>query len=430
MTLAFVGMILAFTRVWDPQSYVENWWNKFTALSDPGPPWTARAGGVPDAAAVMSGGQVVVVSRGFVNGYRRSDGGALWQAEVHWALPANDVVVARQRPKNPDADPAPDAGYSVIDPATGLTLWGDRDAIAVWAYADVIVDLVCPGDCQLRARTHQAGGRTLWTVPLPAAARVIRGANPVLAGTVDPAGWFAAAALGTPPLMPQVMALTVDGHLELIDTFEGVRVREAPLPDRQTRVGLSGDRLLYVHAERADAGCRNRVEALDFRTGAPAWQRDGYDLATASGAGCEQRRDPLGADRHLVVVNGENQPAVVSADQAEERWLGVPGERVLATRSGIVVVLGADRKTVRVIDMLSAGKTVLWSGALGLDPQAAITADHLILRDPDAGRLLVFRLLGLAKQLEIKTKADIIGYGPNGVIIASGRRFAVVTVGR
>jgi outer membrane protein assembly factor BamB len=427
MTAAFVIMVLAVTNAWDPRPYLQNWWDNITALSDPDPPWVARAGGQPDAAALMAGGQVVVATRGFVDAYHRADGDVIWHKEVQWAYPAADVVVARLRPENPDADKQPDVGYSVIDPSTGGVLWGELEAIAVWPFADTIVDLVCPGagDCQLRARKHLDGGRTVWTVTVPAAARVIRGANPALVGTRDPAGWFDAAAIGTPGRMPQVIGLNVDQRIQLIDTFAGVKVREVAVPDRLTRVGLSGDRLLFVHAERAESGCRTRVEAVDYRTGAPAWQRDGFDLGTASGAGCEQRKDPLGADRYLVGIDGESKPVVLGVDQAEERWVGVAGERILATRGGFVVVVGADRTTVRIIDMLSAGKVALWTGKLGLDPQAAITQDHVILRDPDAGRLLAFSLTGMVPRLTIKTKADVIGYGREGVVIASGRRFGL-----
>ena len=37
---------------------------------------------------------------------------------------------------------------------------------------------------------------------------------------------------------------------------------------------------------------------------------------------------------------------------------------------------------------------------MGLEPQAAVTADWVIIRDGDAGKLLVFSRLGMIKRLE------------------------------
>src|SRR6185503_9019913 len=107
-------------------------------------------------------------------------------------------------------------------------VWGDRDAIAVWAYADRIVDLVCPdtGDCLLRGRLHGASGRQVWAVPLPATARTMTGPHPALTGTRDPADWFADASAGSPGPLPSLIGVTVEGHVHIVDTVEGRQVRE------------------------------------------------------------------------------------------------------------------------------------------------------------------------------------------------------------
>ena len=65
---------------------------------------------------------------------------------------------------------------------------------------------------------------------------------------------------------------------------------------------------------------------------------------------------------------------------------------------------------------------------MGLEPEAAVTRDFVIIRDGDAGRLLVFSRIGLQKRLEIKTKAEVIGYGPAGILLGTGRRIGFVSV--
>lgn len=422
MTLALVGTVLISTKTWNPWPQLATWWAKLTVLSEPGPAWETRLGGVPDVAAVMITGQVVLASRGFVEAYDVDTGGQLWHHNTHWALPAGDVVVARIRPANPDEDRAPDAGYSVIDPVSGGIIWGDREAIAVWAFADRIVDLVCPasGDCRLRGRTHLGDGREVWSVPLPSAARTITGANPRLAGTREPAEWFVGAAAGSPGRLPPVIGVPVDGRIHVIDTFEGTWVREVTPPNRETRVAFSGERLLFSHAVPGDSGCRYRVEAFEYRSHTPVWSVEGLDLDTASGGNCEQRSDPLGAGNHLVGVRGDNHPALLSVGDGRPAWTGVPGERVLATDGELVVVEGADRTTVRVVDLLDPERRPVWSGEMGQRPDAAVTRDSVIVTNGD--RIVVLSHLGAALVADIRTKATVVGYGYHGLVVASGRR--------
>ena len=206
MTVAFVVTILTYTKVWDPRPVMDAWLAKLVVLSSPAPTWTGRAAGEPDSAAVMQDGTTCGRQPGLRQRVRRRyDGTAVWQFQVNWVLTAGDVVVAQQRPANPDAHPSPQAGYSVIDPASGAVLWGDPEAIAAWAYSTTIIDLTCPaaGNCQLRSRAHRGNGVVSWTVDVPDGARLIRGGNPALAGTRDPAEWFAKAALGTPGVVPR-----------------------------------------------------------------------------------------------------------------------------------------------------------------------------------------------------------------------------------
>ena len=422
MTAAFTLVVLGATRVWDPRPVFDQWFANLTRLSDPNPQWTARVGGAPDVTAVLDSGRVIVASRGFVEAYRSSDGQKVWSKQASWAFPAGDVVVARPKPENPDSDPAPDTGYAVIDPATGAVTWSDREAIAIWVYSTAVVDLVCPDRdrCVLRSRTHQTGA-FVWQVQLPGAARTIRGANPRLAGLRDPAGWFASAASGTAPRMPAVMALTIDGHIHVVDTFRGAYVREVAAPDRETRVAFSGDRLLFVTARRASAGCEFTVEAFDFATNRSLWKESGFNLDTARGAGCEQREDPMGAGGRLVVTGPDARPMLVEADSAERTWVGVPGERVLATDGLLAVVSAADRQTVKVIDAAVAGGRTLWTGQAGLDPQAAVTASFVLIRDADGKKLVVMRRGPLSEKLTVETRADVIGVGGNAILLGSGR---------
>ena len=431
MTAAMAVTILISTQTWDPRPQLAQWWAKFTVLSEPAPAWNARASGAIDIAAVLEG-QVVVGTRGFADAFGQRSGNSTWHVDASWLLPAGDVVVLRQRPENPDADKRPDRGYAVLNPSSGSVMWSDREAIAVWAFSDEIVDLVCPdsGDCQVRGRAHRDNGRQLWTVNVPGGARTISGANPTLVGVRNPAEAFGSAAAGVAGPLPPVIGLTVDGRVQVIDTVGGKRLREMTAPDRQTRLALSNGRILLSHAEPGASGCRFWLEALDARTGASQWRRDGYDLGTASGSGCEQRRDPLGAGGRLVARGADNIPRLLDVATGEPMWSGAAGERIVATDGLLAVVEGANHRTVRVIDVLAADQRPVWSGQLGLGSAAAVTREFVILSDVDTGRILVLNHRGLGTLKDIKTKATVVGYGADGIVLGSGRRIGYIPVAR
>ncbi|HEX6970534.1 MAG TPA: PQQ-binding-like beta-propeller repeat protein, partial [Micromonosporaceae bacterium] len=388
LMIGLIVTVLITTHVVNPGPWWNDFVHKITRLSDPDPQWTVRIDGKPDVTGVLpNANMVVVASRGFVEGYQTSDGKRAWHKAANWAYPAVDVVVSQPRPENPDADPAPDRGFAVLDPRTGDAEWSDPDATAVWIYALDIVDLTCPDSsrCVLRDRYHD--GSVRWELELPGTAHTIRGPNPHLAGVRDPAGWFGGAAAGTAPAMPPIMPLDYDDKIHVVDTAEHRVVREAVAPDRQTRVAFLGDRMLYVRADRGDAGCTFQVQAFDILSGAPVWTEDGFDLDTARGAGCEQREDPLGAGGRLVVNGTDARPMLVAADNAAHIWTGSPGAKVLASTRLLAVVVAPDRQSVSIIDAATPDGKTVWSGQFGMDPDAAIIDDMVIIRDSNRGKL-------------------------------------------
>jgi outer membrane protein assembly factor BamB len=431
MTSALAITLLMVTNVWDPRPAIGDFLSKLTRLSVPEPKWTVQIDGAPDVTAVTAD-RVVVASRGFVEAYRTSDMAKQWEWPAYWAFPAGDVVVARQKSEEPGTNRDPELGYSVIDPGSGIVTWREHDAIAVWIYAGAIVDLLCPDPslCQLRRRDHVTGA-IVWTAALPGAAKTIRGPNPHVAGVRNPAEWFAKAALGTPAALPTHLVFTIEGRIYIVETRHRddtdpatpPRVREVAAPDRETQVSFIGGRLLFVRAERADAGCHFKVEAFDIESGESEWVEPGFDLDTARGAGCDQRLDPLGAGARLVVTGSDAKPMLVEADKAARTWTGVPGEKVLATDGLLAVILAADGTHVTVIDAASAGGRVLFQARVGFNAKAAITQSFVIIKDVAASKILVLRrgASTMSVKLELKSKADVVGVGVNAILISTAR---------
>jgi hypothetical protein len=266
----------------------------------------------------------------------------------------------------------------------------------------------------------------LWTAELPGNGRTITGLNPDLLDTRDPAGWVSAAAAAAPGPAPSVIAVPIDGRVQVVDLVEGRVLREIDPHGLLTRVSVAGGRVIITKASRGESACRYTVEAFDVQTGASVWRQEGYDLDTASGIGCEQRRDPLGRGGLLSAVRGDNHPVLLDAADGSERWVGQLGERVLATDGALAVIEGADRQTARVIDLLD-GNTVAWSRKLGENPEAAITPRAVLVQDSANERLLVLSRSGVLLR-DLKTDSKLIGYGRIGIVLASGRTVGLVTV--
>jgi outer membrane protein assembly factor BamB len=427
MTLALAVTILAATNAWTPLPVLDRWWTNLTALSKPAPAWTIRMSGAPDIAGVTTDGVVVLATRGFVEAFARSTGAPLWQHQASWALPAGDVVVMHMRPTDPDAEEAREGGYSVVQPLSGTVIWSEPDATSVWAFADSILDLVCADrdSCTLRLRRHGDNGSQIWSIPVSGDGRRIAGPSPPLATPRDPAGWFTAAAAGAPGPVPAVIGLPIDGRIHLIDTLAGRHIRELEPPGRHDRLTFSGERVVGTRPGPGGEFCLITVEAFHYASGDSVWRNDAVDLDTTSGAGCEQRRDPLGAGGFLSAVRADGRPALIAASDGSERWVGAAGERVLAIDDRLAAIQGADGRTVRILDLVDENREV-WSGQIGLRPEAAITRDLIFLHDRDKGRLVVVSHNGASQLADVKVDADIVGFNHDSIVIARGRTIGLL----
>jgi hypothetical protein len=429
VTSLFVVTLLIVTNVWNPFPSLVAWWDRLNALSTPPPPWTQRLGGPPDRTAVMTGGQAVAAIDGNVTAYDARTGRRIWTINAFWGLPARDIVVLRQQGTNPDHIGSPDTGYDVVEAETGKVVWGQRDAQAVWAFDDQIVDLVC-GDasCALRGYKHLGGGQVQWTIPLPHDAHTIHGPDPALVQARDPADWFSKARSGSPPALPRVFGLKINDTIHILDTVAHQDVRQV-VPDLQTWVSITNQTLVLTSATPDETGCRFEVRGFNAITGAVDFAAKDVDVGTVDGAGCSQHRDPIGAAGWLVGKDPlTNDPQLIDAANGDVRWTGVPSERVLSTDGQLAAILTADRHTVQVIDLQISPAHVVWTGSFGLDPQAAITSRNVVIRDGDQSHLTVLSHDPGQARTDVKTTSVVVGFGPSGVILASGRRIGVLAV--
>lgn len=417
--LVIVALVTAYSMIsgWNPASGFQNWLKRVSAVSSPETDWKVRIGAKPDH-AVIAGGAVVVIMREAVEARDAVTGTEIWSRDVPWAAVAGTgatavVVVGRGRA----------GGYEVVDASTGTARWDDAEAAGVWTFREMVLALACPeqADCTLSGRAP-ADGQVLWRISLPGEARKLTGVNPALLGGQPLMSSTVDALAAAPGALPGLLGFPVADTIQVIETETGRRVREVAAAD-DTQVAVVGGRILQIGVRGGSGQCGYTMEARDPGTGQVVWRKDGYDLRTASGTACEQRRDPVGGGGALSAVRADGREVLFSAGDGRELWVGAPGERPLATDGSLALVRTADGAAIKAVD-LGGGDTV-WeqpvSGAarVALTEEAAVIVvdDRVWARHPGTGRTLA----------EARTIALVIGCGPDGLVLASGRTVGLLS---
>jgi hypothetical protein len=394
-----------------PSIDLRGWLEDPGSLADPEAAWVKRIGGQPDTAGVTDRA-VVVTSRGVVEAYDVRSGDKLWGREADWGGLAGEdagtVVVAGK--VNGD-------GFDVLDPVSGAVRWSDGGAVGAWTYREAVLALTCSmlSDCTLANRAP-ADGATRWKLTLPGIGRGLRGLNHELLGTRELSRHDDA--LGAVPRsLPPLLGYPLDRRVQVLDTAAGRLVR-AVEPGRSQRTVVTGGVLLTTSGTARGGGCRHLAEAAD-PAGRVRWRREGYDLGTASGAGCEQRRDPGGAEGVLAAVRGDNREVLLAAADGREIHVAAPGETVLATDGRYAVLRAADRHGLRAVD-LRTGR-VAWTAEAGERAEVAVSRYAVVATDVAGRRLRAYDPVTGRVMVDVESDVSVLGIGPTGLVLHRGR---------
>jgi outer membrane protein assembly factor BamB len=322
-------------------------------------------------------------------------------------------------------------GYQVLDPGTGAVIRRDERAAAVWTYTDALLDVSCrtPLDCELTAH-EPASGDEMWRVGLPGIGFVLFADNPDLAKsrpiTADRIHTQAA-----PTRMPSLLGFPVDGKVQVVDTGEG-KVLPSIDPDRQDHIVVLGGRVLHSAATPRDGGCAFTLTARDAVTGEQVWHRDGYQLRTISGGGCEQRKQPAGSGNALVAVRPDGAEVLIDAADGREVLVCAVGEKVLATDGVYAVVRSADGAQISGYALGSAalGKLKpLWTRKADAKASASVTRTAVVIVDRGPDRVIVLDPKTGRVRAEARSGAKVLAIDDAGLLLSEQRDLGYLPFG-
>jgi outer membrane protein assembly factor BamB len=420
VAVAVAITLLATTGVWNPFPDMWAFISTSRPIADPALQWQERLGGVPKSVTVLDRAVVVEHSES-VEALNRSTGRRLWEAKSDWATvagpPDASVVVSGTLLKK---------GYEVRDTASGLLQWKDDKASAVWSYANALLQISCvrPSDCDLTAREPDTG-QTIWTTALPGIGFVLFADNPKLAmgAPISPDGMEVRT---QPAPMPGLLGFPVDGRIYAVDTAQGVTF-PAINPGRNTSVTVLAGRVVYSKATPRDGTCVVSLSGRDPVSGAEAWHRDGYQLRTISGAGCDQRKEPVAGGNAVVALRPDGREALLDAADGREVLTCADGEKVLATDGIHAVVRSADGASVSVF-MLGNPKA-LWTRKSGPKVTAGVTRNAIILSQHSPDRIYVLDPQTGRLRNELRSAAAVLAVDGRGLLLGERRELGYLPFG-
>jgi outer membrane protein assembly factor BamB len=417
-----LGVATAVILKWNPWPQIQALFAQIGPVSKPATAWAQRAAGQPDAAAVTDRA-VLIIMRGMVESHARSDGALLWRKEADWAALAGDpqgqqtAIVATVNGK----------GFEAVDPASGQARWSSPDALGAWTFRDAVLALECAKACALANRAP-SDGTTRWRVPLAGSVKALAGANATLLDLREPDSEFTRNAEAADPRpMPRYLGFPIDNRLQVVDTAAGRKLREEEI-GKDARAVLAGNRIVRTIAVSRDNGCRHTVQGKDAGTGQALWQKEGYDLGTTSGGGCESRRDPPGGGVVLIGTRGDNRQVCLSAVDGRELAVAKDGERIEATDGETALIRSVDGTSVRALN-LSRGGAIAWTRQIAPKSRIGLTPYAVFVFDGAGERLTALDAATGAVKLNIGTGSELLGIHPDGVVLGRGRAVGFMEFG-
>ncbi|HZM76464.1 MAG TPA: hypothetical protein VFC19_12090 [Candidatus Limnocylindrales bacterium] len=396
------------TGVWNPFPGLWDWINTSRPLSDPNTAWQERLLGVPKSVTVLDR-YVVIEHRDSVEVRNRASGRQLWQTKADWAAVAGGLVVIGTLLTK---------GYEVRETSSGAVIRRDTRASAVWTFTNAMLDVSCrtSKDCELAARDPEMGTEK-WRVGLPGIGFVLFADNPGLAGGQQMGSEL------TP--MPPLLGFPIDRKVHVVDTSTGRWLR-AVAQDEHTVVHVMAGRVVQSTVVARNGRCIPTVSASEGASGTRVWRREGYQLLSMNGAGCDQRGEPKAGGNAVVAIRPDGHQALLDAGDGREVLVCADGEKVLGTDGIYAVVLSADKSKIAGYALGRARP--LWIRNANEKVTVNVTRTAVVVTDRSPDRIIVLDPVTGRVRSEVRSGAEVLAYDGRGLMLGDRRELGYLSV--
>jgi hypothetical protein len=281
-----------------------------------------------------------------------------------------------------------------------------------------MLDVNCfdPKDCQLASR-EPVSGAARWKTNLPGIGFVLFADNPGLAGAEQ---MYAA-----PTEMPPLLGFPIDNKIHVVDTGTG-RMLRAVGQDQNTVVKVLAGRVIHNVAVVRNGRCVVSVAGKEGHSGAEVWRRDGYQLLSTAGAGCDQRGEPRAGGNAVVAVRPDGKQALLDAGDGREVLVTADGEKILGTDGIYAVVQSADGSH---ISGYALGRPRhLWTREAGPKVKVVVSRTAVVVSDQDPDRIIVLERGTGTVRAEVRSGADVLAFDALGLMLGDRRELGYLAL--
>lgn len=396
------------TGVWNPFPSLWDWINTSRPLADPNTEWQERLGGVPKTVTVLDS-YVIIEHRESVEVRSRASGRQLWQTKADWAAVANGLVVVGTLLEK---------GYEVRETSSGAVIRRDDRAAAVWTFTNAMLDVTCRSskDCELVAR-DPAEGTQRWRAILPGIGFVLFADNPGLAGAEQMGNNLT--------MMPPLLGFPIDNRVHVVDTSSGRLLRAVP-EDQHTVVHVVAGRVIHSTTVSRNGRCIPTVTGREGASGSEIWRKEGYQLLSMNGAGCDQRGEPKAGGNAVVAIRPDGFQALLDAGDGREVLVCGDGEKILGTDGIHAVVQTSDGS--RIVGYAVGRSKPLWTREADKKVAVTVTRSAVVVSDRSPERIIVLDPATGAVRSEVRSGADVLASDSRGLMLGDRRELGYLSL--
>lgn len=225
--------------------------------------------------------------------------------------------------------------------------------------------------------------------------------------------------------MPPLLGFPIDNRVHVVDTSTGRLLRAVP-EDEHTAVHVLAGRVIHSTVVSRNGRCIPSVSGREGAGGSEIWRKDGYQLLSINGAGCQQRGEPKVGGNAVVAIRPDGFQALLDAGDGREVLVCGEGEKILGTDGTYAVVQTADES--KIVGYAVGRAKPLWTREANKKATVTVTRTAIVLRDHSPDRIIVLDPANGNVRSEVRSGADVLAADARGLMLGDRRELGYLSL--